>query len=157
MPKFELSAKGIALWKQTMQKRMNLIKISCGHWIYKFWIQDNHSINPAWSFYFRSNWNCAINGIDTKVTPSQRLNEPYKYIGDVDITRSLVAFSNSQYGNMISITNSVYYARDLNYGGGSINYQHPTHYLEIGLESLRNEFPNIIKRVANIRVEGELL
>lgn len=156
MPKFELTRDGIGKWKKTMYARMNSIKIELGKKAYRYWVSDQ-SINPAWTYYFRSNWNCSVNNIDYSVYPSERILTRFIYKQNVIPDKAFSAFESATFGNEIFVTNSVSYAGDLNYGGGKINYKTPTHYWELGIENLRKSFVETAKRASGMKVEGDLI
>lgn len=148
--KFDMTKEGIEKYKQSLLNRLNAIKKECANTAYQYWITDDPSINPAYSYYFRSNWNCSVGeNIDTSVSPQNRSANIGQYISNIDPWKAESKFENVSVGQKIHVTNSVSYATDLNYGGGKINYPRPTHYLERGYAFVKNNFDNIVREVVS--------
>ena len=109
----------------------------------------------GWALYYLSNWNVGINQVDISVTPAVRIAERFNYRGNVDYEKAKWVTDNAEFGDTITVTNSVRYGPILNDGGffdevGEFDHEFciPNRVMEQCLDYLEQNAELIVEQVA---------
>ena len=165
--KIPLNKKGIELIKKRCETRVaGLLQIMA--WEAARYLLDfgyhaflgsgpNSTNGPGWSYYYAANWNCSVGSIDRSVIMPER--DPFDeksgaYAGDLgtkqdDLRRN--PFTDAKVGDVLYVTNSVYYGKWLNEGGTEFlthqNDSKPNRFMELCEAYLRDKMSDFIRYV----------
>lgn len=114
----------------------------------------NANNGPGWSYYYAANWNVSVNGIDGSVIAPERdpFDEPAgSFSGDLmekQMDYGISVISKAEFGEIIYVTNSVYYGKWLNEGGTEFlthnNVSRPNRFIELCEAFLRAEAKGLV-------------
>ena len=112
---------------------------------------------PGWSWYYAANWNCSVGTVDRSVITPERdpFNEEEKsYEGDlyekIEDSRGN-PFREAKFGDVLYVTNSVYYGKWLNEGGTEflthLNESHPNRFIELCEAYLKDKMSELVRTI----------
>lgn len=107
----------------------------------------------GWTLYYISNWNVWKNGINTTVSPAERVlqdEEGTPMVYHIDREKARWQLDDLLCGDSVTVTNSVWYGPILNSGGvfGSSDVCVPNRFLELCQGHLQDKVVSIVNQVA---------
>ncbi len=163
MGTFKLDRNGINKIRQHLHRQVLTVQKALACEAYDYFLNfeyhiDGGGVAPGgggWSLYYLANWKCAVNGIDaTVIQPERSIRRAsagaYDYA--IDQLKATRICSDAQYGDSISITNSVYYGDWLN-RGGLLPQTHqktskPNRFIELCVAHIHDSAKDIVKNIA---------
>ncbi len=113
MSKIRLDRSGVKQLRKIIKNSISSVVAECGKEAYKFLLSEE-DCNARYTGYFRSNWNCTVNSVDTSVAPEKRDMKDFYFW---DVNKANDRFGKVNLTDRVNITNSVPYVKALNDGG----------------------------------------
>ena len=163
MGNFKLDKRGVGKIRSMLKHQVAQVQKKLAREAYDYFLdfgyhKDGGGVEwggGGWSLYYLSNWNVGINQIDITVTPPVRIPSQHNYRGNVDYEKAKWITDEAEFGDTITVTNSVRYGRVLNDGGffdevGEFDHEFciPNHFIEQCLDHIEQNAENIVKQVA---------